>query len=210
MGAARAADKPPPAAAPPPGAAAHKKGMVPEEGAVELMLLWQKSVRDDLKLTDDESMKVHDFIAGQWKKAKALEGAADAEQDQKFDELTRENEQFLKETLQPEQSKRLEQIALQTAGLLWVTRPHIADQLKLPDDQKKQAHDLQQKARQEVDDLLNASDREAKKEDVQKLRETSHKRLMELLTDDQKAKWKEMAGEPFKGEFHFKNVGTSK
>jgi len=34
--------------------------MVPQEGAVHVMLLRQKSVRDALKLTEDEAKKIHE------------------------------------------------------------------------------------------------------------------------------------------------------
>ena len=193
LGTVWAADKP---------AEPARHGLVPEEGAVELMLLWQKSVREDMKLSDDESMKVREFVMQQWKKAKELENAGEADQDKGFTELTKENEKFLKETLSPEQTKRLEQIALQKAGLLWVTRKHIASELNLTDEQMQKAHELQEQARKQVQEYLS-SDREAKKGEVEKLHEESRNGLKSLLTDEQKAKWKEMRGEPFKGEFEF-------
>ena len=46
--------------------------MVPESGAIRLMLLRQKSVREELKLSEDQTNKIRDFSGEQWKKAKAL------------------------------------------------------------------------------------------------------------------------------------------
>jgi hypothetical protein len=66
----------------------------------------------------------------------------------------------------------------------------------------KKAHELQEQARKRVEEFLS-SDREAKKDEIEKLHEESKAGLMSLLTDGQKAKWKEMRGEPFKGEFQF-------
>jgi hypothetical protein len=34
--------------------------------------------------------------------------------------MVKENDEFLKKTLKPEQRKRLKQIAMQTAGFIWV------------------------------------------------------------------------------------------
>ena len=92
---------------------------------------------------------------------------------------------------------------MQTAGLLWVTRPEIAKELNLSSDQKKRAADLQQKARDEMEELIHVTKDEQKDEKLAELRKTSRERLMTLLTPEQKSKWKEMTGEPFKGEIRF-------
>jgi Spy/CpxP family protein refolding chaperone len=108
-------------------AADDKAKPVPEEGAVELVLLRHKAVRDDLKLTHREARKIHEFTEQQWKKAQKIEELADEkERDRRYDELTREDERFLAEALTPEQKKRLDQITLQVAGLVWITRPDVA------------------------------------------------------------------------------------
>ncbi len=108
-------------------AADDKAKPVPEEGALELVLLRHKSVRDDLKLTHREARKIHEFTEQQWKKAQRIEELADEkEKDRRYNELTREDERFLDEILKPEQKKRLDQITLQVAGLMWITRPDVA------------------------------------------------------------------------------------
>jgi hypothetical protein len=42
------------------------------------------------------------------------------------------------------------------------------------------------------------------------LRKLTRKRLMDLLTEPQKAKWKELAGRPFSGEIPFEEPEVEK
>ncbi len=177
--------------------------LVPEEGAVRVKLLRQKSVQYDLKLTADEAKKIQDFTLQQWKKAQSFEDLSPEESRQKYTELSKENEWFLNEILEPAERQRLNQITLQVAGLLWVTRPEIASELKLTDEQKAQARQLQKKARREMQDVIYSDTRGDRNEKLRQLRKTSRHRLLDLLTDEQEAKWKEMAGAPFHGRLHF-------
>ncbi|HUY33493.1 MAG TPA: hypothetical protein VMV69_12150 [Pirellulales bacterium] len=187
-----------------PARAAEKEvKLVPEEGAVEVMLLRQHSVRKELKLTDDEAEKIHKFTSQQWKKAQHVSALGEKERDRKFDEMTKENERFLEETLTKDQKKRLDQITLQVAGLLCVTRPHVASKLKLTSEQKKRAPQLQKEARDEMEELIHSTSDGEKQEKLSELRQTSKKRLLELLTDEQESEWKKMTGAPFKGDLHF-------
>lgn len=192
--------------------AADKKKMVPEEGAVEVMLLLQPSVVKELNLSQDKRQKIKSFADGQWTKAQALANLDEKERDKRFDEMTKENERFVSEVLSKDQKKRLDQIVLQTAGLLCVTRPHVAKELKLSEEQKKRAAQMQQEARDEVEELIHVTSDKQKDAKARELRETSDKRLMELLTDDQEAKWKELTGAPFRGEIRFAaaNATTTK
>ncbi|MDB5308471.1 MAG: hypothetical protein JWO38_2673 [Gemmataceae bacterium] len=185
-------------------AAERKQGHVPEEGAVQVMLLRQKSVQDDLKLANADTTKIHDFATRQWKKAQEFDKLSPKEQDEKYRELTRENEKFLAEVLKPEQKKRLDQITMQVAGLMWVTRPELAAAIGLTAEQKKKAKELQKEAHDEAHKILSENvGRELKAEELKQLREKNRKRLMDLLTDDQEKKWKELAGTPFTGELYF-------
>lgn len=183
------------------GRAADK--MVPEEGAVEVMLLLQPAVGEDLKLSKDERDKIHKFASGQWEKAQKVSKLGEQERDREFKEMTKDNERFIKETLTKDQQKRLDEILLQTAGLLWVTRPEVASKLNLSEAQKKQAKMMQQEARGEMETLLHSTSDEMKDAELRKIHQTSRTRLMSLLSDEQKSKWKQMTGQPLKGELRF-------
>jgi len=184
-------------------AAEEKAKLVPEGGAVQILLLGHRSVRDHLNLGDSETKKIDEFSEQQWKKAQRADQLSPQEGDRAFAEMEKENERFLDQNLKPEQRKRLDEITLQFAGLLWVTRSDVAAKLNLTAEQKARAAQYQKEARAEMEELLHSNtpgDRHAR---LREIRATSRKRLMELLTDEQETKWKEMAGKPFKGELRF-------
>lgn len=177
------------------------KFMIPEEGTLELMLLRQKSVRDDLKLNEEVMELVKKHSTQQWKKAQEVVELPENEQQAKFDEMAAENEQFLKKHLTPSQNERLDQITLQVAGLVYVTRPLHAEKLKLTADQVQKAKQLQKEARAELEKLIEAKDAKNRHKEIVALWQVNHERLEKLLTESQKATWKKMTGPEFKGEF---------
>ena len=181
-----------------------KPKAVPEQGAIELVLLRHKAVRDDLKLTQREARRIQEFTEQQWKKEQEVEEIADEkERDRRFDEMTREDERFLGEILTPEKRKRLDQITLQVAGLLWITRPEVAAALKLTDEQKQKVVELQKAARKEMEELLYSETRRDRQAELRRHQEACKQRVLELLTDEQEAKYNELIGEPFRGELKF-------
>ena len=178
-------------------ARAAEKKLVPEEGAFEVMLLRQKAVQDDLNLTAEESRQIKEFTDKQWKRAQEIEEGDTATRDKTYDEMTKENHKFVHDVLEPPQRKRLHQIMLQVAGLMSVTNPHVASEIKLTDEQKARARSYQEEARKEMRDLIHSETAAGKQEKLDELRMTSRKRLLDLLTDEQETKWKEMTGAPF-------------
>ena len=64
--------------------------------------------------------------------------------------MAEENQKFVNEVLEPAQCKRLNQITLQLAGLMWVTHPDVAAELKLTGVQKAKAKAYQEEARKEM------------------------------------------------------------
>ncbi|MGH7136626.1 MAG: hypothetical protein ACREHD_12865 [Pirellulales bacterium] len=150
------------------------------------------------------------FASGQWKKAQELSKLDEKARDREFMAMTKDNERFIAETLTKDQRKRLDEILLQVAGLLWVTRPEIAKKLDLTEEQKKKAAQLQKEARQEMEELIHSTSDAKKDEELAELRQTSRQRLQSLLTDKQKSKWKEMSGEPLKGKLSFAEKQSNK
>lgn len=177
--------------------------LVPEEGAIEVMLLRQDSVRKELKLAPDVAEKIHKHTDMQWKKAKDVAKLSKDERDKKFAQMTKENDAFIDATVTKEQRMRLQQIELQVVGLLCITRPAIAKQLKLTDEQMKTAAHMQKEARQEMEEFLETSKSEKRQEKLAELRKTSRDRLLDLLTAEQEKTWAHLTGTPFKGEFVF-------
>ena len=174
--------------------------IVAKEDAIQVVLLRHTSVQKDLHLTAEEVKKIHEFADGQWKKVQDMKGLSEAEKNEKYEAMARQNEKFLHDTLSAEQCKRLNQITMQVAGLLWVARSDVAAELKLTDEQKQKVKEAHKEAHREMQEALSSKGGEIAPEKVRELRMSNRRRLMSILTDEQKGKWKEMAGEPFKGE----------
>jgi len=181
--------------------AKHQAKLIAEEGAVRMMLLHHhKAIRDDLKLTEEQAKKLKEYTAKQWKKAQSVHELEKDKQEAAWKEMRAQNKKFLEDTLTKEQLKRLEQIAMQVAGLLWVTRSDIAKELKLTKEQRKKLHELQKKAHEEMHALVHAEKEAGREEKIRAMVKLNKKRLLDVLTDDQKAEWKKLAGEMFKGD----------
>jgi Spy/CpxP family protein refolding chaperone len=177
--------------------------IIAREDAIEVMLLRQKSVQDELKITSEQGQKIHAFADKQWKRVQAMKSLSEGERTRGFEAMAKANQQFLKSTLSAEQCKRLNQIAMQMAGLLWVMRSDVASELNLTDEQKQKIRELHRDAHKEAQEALRSDNGTVEAEKFRDMRQANRKRLMSVLTDEQKTKWKEMAGAPFRGELHF-------
>ena len=166
-----------------------------------LMLLRQESVQKELKLTPDAVRKIMAFTNEQYEEARKALELDKEERRRKFEALGKENRKFLADNLNPGQRKRLDQITMQLTGLMQLRRPEVARALELTEDQSRKVKEMQTEARKHLRELIDAKDSEGRKEKLAKLREQTRKKVMALLTDKQRAKVRELVGEPFKGTF---------
>jgi hypothetical protein len=176
-------------------------------------LVTSKTVTDDIKATDEQVQKLKAWAKEHQDKQreffKAFKDSSDGERAKQRTALTADAWKAVGKVLKDDQVKRLKQIELQVAGTSAFSRPEVAEALKITDDQKDRieeslgfvAEDLQ---------ALNKEfggngffppklDNNKKKEYDAKLAELSKKRTIAMydgLTADQKAKWKEMTGDP--------------
>jgi len=189
-------------------ARAAENQMVPEEGAIEVMLLRQASVREELKLKPADATKIHDFTKEQWNKAKQASKLPEPDRDRKFDELAKENHHFLDQTLTRAQRERLKEIELQIAGLLCLTRPEISKKLNLTSEQITRVKQMQKEGRRELEELMYTTKQESRHQKFAELRKTSRDKMLELLDDQQEKTWTQMQGKPFTGEFTIASDGA--
>ena len=186
------------------------KHMRAEGEVIELMLLRQKSVREELKIEPAASKKIFEFTHKQQQAAADVHSLPEAKQKEKWTEMIKQNDEFLRTTLNSEQRKRLDQIAMHCAGLLVVTRTTIASELKLTSEQKTKAVKMQREAHDKVAEIIHAKSSEGRNEKLAEFRKTSDEQLVKLLTDEQQRKWKEMAGDAFKGKLVFEEIEKGK
>lgn len=183
-------------------AAARPADQMPPDGTtIQLLLLRQKSVQQELKLTPELVKKVDEFTT---KESEAFDDEvklSKEEAQKKSEELATANQKFLQENLSAAQRKRLEQIAYQVTGLWQLTRPEVARLLNLTEEQQKKFKEMEREGSKELQEI--AKDRAGRNEKLAKLRAETDKKIDALLTDEQKAKVRELLGEPFKGEIVF-------
>ena len=179
---------------------------VPEGATVKLLLLRQKSVQKELQLTPETIKKIMDFTHAQSEAVQKAVDMGEAARKAAFERLGKLNDKFLADNLNEKQSKRLDQITMQFTALTQLTKPEMAKELKLSDEQVKKFKDMQTEARKALADLIDAKERKGKSEKFAKVRAETRTKILAVLTDEQKAKVGEIAGKPFEGEIVFEEA----
>ena len=183
------------------GAAAQRAEHAVAEGAtVKLLLLRQKSVQKELQLDPEVVKKIMAHTDGQSQAAKKALDLGEAARKEAFENLGKQNEKFLTDTLTAQQSQRLDQIVMQFTALTQLLKPEMVKELKLSDEQVKKLKDLHTESRKALVELIEAKERAGKSEKLAKLREETRQKIMAELTDEQKTKVRDLAGPPFGGE----------
>jgi Spy/CpxP family protein refolding chaperone len=181
-------------------AAQQPEPLAPEGTTIQLILLRQKSVQQELKLTPEVIKKIIEFTNKEYEAAQKAEKLSEKEREQKFQELEKANEKFLADNLTAPQRKRLEQVTMQVTGLQQLTRPEVIKALSITEEQQQKFKEMQKEARKELEEIIGAKNREGRNEKLAKLRAEIDKKVLAVLTDKQKEIAKELVGEPFKGE----------
>lgn len=182
-------------------------------GGIPLFFLTDKSVQEDLKMTDQQVKKAD---AASKKHSEAVEHLRSLpDQPARFLkqlELSKEAYRAVKDILNADQQKRLRQISLQQVGVRALGRRPIAEELGLSEDRQNEITALirdasraarrEREARRWLDDSEEA-DKDARWMADRKMMEKIDKKLnaaiLAVLTSEQKTKWKEMNGKPFTG-----------
>lgn len=171
-------------------------------GAVSGMLLMNKSVQEDLKLTEDQIKKITE-VGEQQKKAMAdLQNVEGADRFKKLMELAGTSEKSYSTILKPEQAKRLKQITLQTQGLNTLAfNEELIKELSITAEQREKLQGIQMESFKQTAGLRDsATTREEMMKKTAEITKATQEKLQAVLTAEQKTKWKEMTGEPFKGD----------
>lgn len=165
--------------------------------------LTNRSVQDELKLTDEQKMalrKITDERNEAVRKARKetdpdarLAGTYAA-----FDKA----EMATKKVLEPTQTRRLRQIYLQRAGTRSLTLPGIQKELKMAGKQVEEIRRIRQDAQAKSEALLDAArgDRDKLLQAIKQRRELRAKadaKVLNVLTPEQKKKWAEIRGPKF-------------
>ena len=175
------------------------------------MLLGNKGVQQEIKATDDQVSKLNTFAEElRGKQREAFQGFQDLSQDERREKMTEfqktmqaDMSKGLAEILKPEQVKRFHQIQVQQAGSNAFTQAHVADKLKLTDEQKSKVRDINQEVMTSMGELREQfqNDREGAMKKATEIRKAASDKAMEVLTAEQKTTYKDLLGAPYEVKF---------
>jgi Spy/CpxP family protein refolding chaperone len=183
------------------------------------MLLTNKGVQDELKLTKEQTEKLSEMQQKMFGKMQDLFGKLQdvkpeerAEKAQAlFKEASAEAEKEIKAILKPEQMKRLKQIEMQQAGVQNFANEEVLKAVKLTDAQKDKIKIIVNDLNKQTQEAFKAAGRDpAKVAEVRKkmesLRKDADDKVSAILNAEQKKAYKEMLGEPFELKFERPNI----
>jgi Spy/CpxP family protein refolding chaperone len=185
----------------------------PIQGAVAGGLLQNKGVQEELKMTDEQKLRVRDLGQNMGAKMKeGFDGLKDVPAKEKketmqklFKEVSEHVQKEISETLTPEQQKRLKQIERQQSVANTLVNDEEAQKaLKLQDEQIAKLKTINNDSIREIARLNLEKFKEdpfGTQEKVAALQKVANRQAIRLLTDDQKATWKDLTGEPFDVKF---------
>src|SRR5262249_26892969 len=177
-----------------------------------LQYLQQKSVQEELKMTEAQLKKLPD-LEKKWQDATSDRPGTFEEFQRKRQEATAAIDQAISELLDKVQNPRFRQIELQQAqkrglGTL-LPNARAAKGLELTDAQQKKIADLNRDAPQPgrlISAELLLAGRQQPSEEYTKtidgFNQVVEKKLTAVLTEAQQARLKGLLGEPFKGEIN--------
>jgi Spy/CpxP family protein refolding chaperone len=172
----------------------------PMGGPPPLFLLQQKDVQKELKLTSDQTAKLKEAFDKQKQEAQTLRELQGDARQERVRELMRADQKTMHEVLQPDQQKRLRQIMLQEQGAPAFAHPRVARELNISDDQEQKIEDILDTAGRKMHSLYRNGQETSSRQQAEDLDRQTTTNILDVLTPEQKMKWKQLVGEPFHGE----------
>jgi Spy/CpxP family protein refolding chaperone len=169
-------------------------------GGGQLGLLAQKSVQEELKLSDEQIKKAAELQEKQRGSFKDFQGKSREEIVKLLQQRSQETDKALSAFLKPDQHARLKQISLQLRGSMAFADPMVADALGLSAEQKEKLETLRRETGEAARALFQGGFNDETRKKLAELRQNANDKAINVLTSEQQAKWKQMTGEPFKGE----------
>lgn len=160
-------------------------------------LLLNKSVQQELKLTDDQLDKlkgaVEKLLDDNKDRLAKLRDLAPEERAKAMAPITDLSNKIVVKVLDEDQVKRLRQIDIQQRGPMALYDPEVRKALKITDEQTGMLKELADKSIAQVQKFYDAKDMKK----VAEVMRGAEEKLASILTDDQKRTWREMLGKPF-------------
>jgi serine/threonine protein kinase len=187
--------------------ASFQRDFVTLQGCGQVTVLMQKTIQEDLKLSEEQEQKIAQASEEmEYKRPGAFEDLrrlSPNEQIRRVEEMAKESAKVVAEILSPEQGKRLRQIALQLQGPLAFENAELAAALRLTTEQRRQIEAIQVESFVPRGGPRHHGDPGRGPRDFEQSRQDALAKTLEILTAEQKKQWQEMIGEPFPAEIHF-------
>jgi hypothetical protein len=172
-------------------------------------LVYRDQVQGELNLSDDQKQKLlQPFPEYAQQTKNVFDKIKDLKPQEREKEMQSHRQQsreklapLLKRALTAEQLKRLGQLELQQQGPHALGRPDIVKELKVTPEQLNQFMDVFQEMYKKIEPLMHQAQSGGNPAEIRlkalKIRDDHQGKMEAILTDAQKAQWKEMLGEPF-------------
>jgi eukaryotic-like serine/threonine-protein kinase len=176
-------------------------------------LATQKSVEEELKLSSEEVGRLKSLAEEGQAARREMRDLSEEDRRKKRQEMAETTEKKVAEIVKPEQLKRLKQIYLQVLGTQIgpvapaFRLPQVVSGLSLTEEQKEKIATISHDTETSMSGLRQSTNPIEAMKEYLKLREIAQEKIVAVLTSEQQDKWKEMTGEPFKGEVDFPGRG---
>lgn len=160
-----------------------------------LSLALRPTVTTELKLTEEQSKKLAEVQENAQSAFMGLQSVPEEQRPQAMRELRDKQEATLREVVDEAQFTRLRQLYWRENGLASLERDDVATLLGLGSEERDKLKPVLDERQQELRGMRQASPQE-----ISDKRAEWDTKLRELLTEDQRAKWKEALGAPLATE----------
>jgi hypothetical protein len=185
----------------------------PGRGLDSLTLLRLKCVHREINATPEQARKLDalcdEFLKKGQEEAERVREIPKQDRRAKLLEMQRTRQEDRRKgvaaILKPEQVKRFDQIEIQQRSINAFEIPRVQERLKLTEGQKVQVQEIN---REMMDSIADLTRRAVRSDDIRKdaaelvrqvfpLRAQALAKCVAMLTDEQKATWNDLYGEPF-------------
>jgi Spy/CpxP family protein refolding chaperone len=183
----------------------------PRGGFGGFALYTNKSVQEELKVTDDQKKKLEDVSkkVADFRREKTKDLTQEDRRNREKmapinAEIAKETDKLLGEVFTSEQNKRYKQITLQQQGTRAFSNPDVQKALKFTDEQKESVKKIGEETRKAIEEQtkdLDFMDFQKRREIMTKLNKEAEGKIAATLTAEQKKSWKEMIGDKFEIKF---------
>jgi hypothetical protein len=170
-------------------------------------LLTNKSVQEELKLSEEQLTKVKEFgtkVAAEFPRPEPGTPPDREKMQEAMKKIGEMTTAFVKDTLTEPQAKRYKEIQLQQGGILGAFRSEETSKaLAVTDEQKEKVKEIQDTMNKDMQELRQGGGgfNQETMQKMQAIRKEGAEKAMGVLTSDQKKKWEEMTGKPFEIKF---------